>query len=141
MTVGCGNTPYIFTSNGQDIEITSPNYPRSTLTNLECSYLIAYPQNKVLRLEFLELEFKLNNYRIEIYDGNNTDADLVSSLKTKSKIKTVVPGPIFSKGNELLVRLKHGYESNGNGFNGNSKLTYRIKVESEGILAIISKFL
>ena len=103
--------------------------------------MIEYPQNHVLKLEFLELEFKLNNYRIEIYDGNNTDAELVYNLKPKSKLKTVVPDPIFSKGNEILVRLKHGYESNGNGFKGNSKLTYRIKVESEGILAIASKFL
>lgn len=102
--------------------------------------MIAYPQNKVLKLEFLELEFKLNNYRIEIYDGNNTGADLVLNVKPKSKLETVIPGPMFSKGNEILVLLKHGYESNGNGFNDKSKLTYRIKVESEGILAIISKF-
>ena len=130
MYIGCGNVPYIFNSTGQDIEITSPNYPRSKLTNLECSYLIAYPKNKVLRLEYSEFEFIGNNYGIEMYDGNSTDADLVFQ---GSNLKTTAPDPIFSKGNELFVRLK--YESSGG--SRNSKVLYRIKVESKGIIAIL----
>ena len=136
MYIGCGNVPYIFNSTGQDIEITSPNYPRSKLTNLECSYLIVYPQNKVLRLEYSEFEFKWNGYGIKVYDGNSTNADLIFQ---GSNLKTTAPDPIFSKGNELFVRLK-GYSSSGGGVKDISKVLYRIKVKSQGMIVILFHF-
>ena len=129
----------MISSNGLDIELTSPNYPRSRLTNLECSYIIKFPQNRVLRLDFLELNFQNNNYKIDMYDGNDTTAEMIfqktfSSEKNETKISV----PIFSRGNELLIQLSHSRSSDLTNIHYNyySHVTYKMRVEAKGIPAI-----
>ena len=129
--LGCGNGPSTITSSGENIEIISPHYPKSQLTILDCSHIIKFPIEKALRLEFIEFEFRKNHYKIEVYDGNNTDERLIYENK---HCRETIPQPIFSSGNELLFQMTDNYGSTHPVFNARSKVSYKIHVDAKGSL-------
>ena len=126
--------PYTFTWNETKVDITSPNYPKSGLLKLKCSYSIKAPSNKVLQLEFLEFEFKGNNYIMEVYDGNDTDSKLIFKEKPHFLMrKNKIPSPIFSAGNEILIRLVSDSHSPSS-YDPWSRVLYRIQVDAKGVV-------
>ena len=131
--LGCGNGPSTITSSGENIEIISPHYPKSQLTILDCSHIIKFPIEKALRLDFIEFEFRKNHYKIEVYDGNNTDARLIYQNKI---CRETIPQSIFSSGNEVLFQMTDNYGSTHPAFNSRSKVSYKIHVEAKGNLEV-----
>jgi len=80
-------------------ELSSPNYPTTSYEdNLNCRWLITVPSNLKVSLVFDSFWTEVNKDVVEIFDGADTTAPL---LLTNSG--QVIPSPIVSSGNQLLV--------------------------------------
>ena len=98
--VACGGK---ITSSGTIIQST--NYPDPYLALQHCDWVIVFPQNEKITLEFLafDLEFEsMCRYDwLEVRDGNTSDSTLIGHPLCGEE----VPDAITSTGNTLFMRF------------------------------------
>lgn len=86
--------------------ITSPNYPQNYPQNIDCFWVISVPNGEAVKIDF-EDEFYiepsdncLHDY-LELHDGSNLNAELISRLCGNTRPSTQV-----STGSFLLLRFR-----------------------------------
>lgn len=60
-------------SNTQTLTIQSPNYPNNYPNNIECTWKLKVPQDRLVVLTFTEINLQQKYDHVSVYDGCSTD--------------------------------------------------------------------
>ncbi|XP_066263243.1 deleted in malignant brain tumors 1 protein-like [Branchiostoma lanceolatum] len=93
--------------------VTSPNYPSDYGNNENCEWTITAPEGSTVRLTFDSFNLENGWDFLNIYDGDSDTASLIWSL---SGDMSVIPGPITSTSNMILVRFTSDGSTTAQGF-------------------------
>ncbi|KAG8573749.1 hypothetical protein GDO81_012532 [Engystomops pustulosus] len=121
-------------------EIHSPNYPRNYDHNTECSWLIRVDPGHRVLLNFTDFDiespifFSICSYdSLKIYDGENSDAQLLITL-----CGSQIPSAVTSTQNTMFVRLRSDSTTSHRGFSARFSEVCGSSIVADAIGGVIS---